>query len=255
MKRMRIVGLCLVAVFALTAFAASSASALPSGEYGFCVKKTGGKYENSGCTKEKAGALKYEWEPLTAPVGFTSEMTAGTKATLETVGGTKITCTKEHGTGEVANNHEVAAVIAHFEGCETSTFPCQNKGGTSGDINTEPLNGGTGVEKKGTTPPINDKLAGELHGPGGGPLAEFECAGLAIVTTGAVLHPVSSGKMLTSTKEKFTATKGEQKPSNYEGGGEVALASSTNGGTPEEAGQTFAGTVKFAKAVELNPIF
>lgn len=256
MKRMRIMGLCLVAVFAFTAIAASSAMAEPKGEYGFC-KKEKGPYKTSGCTTKAVGATeeKFAWVPLSAPVSFTSEMTAGTTATLETVGGTKISCKKEHGTGEVATPTEVANVIAHFEECSSSTFPCQNKGGTTGDINTEPLSGTTGVEKLGTTPPFNNKLAGELHGPGGGPLAEFECAGLSVVTTGSVLHPVSSGKMLTLAKEKFTASKGEQKPEKYLGGttDEHILESSTGGGPAEEAGQTFAGSVKNSKAVELNP--
>jgi len=252
MKRMRIVGLCLVAVFAFTAFAASSASAEPKGQYGTCKAQAGGKFSTATCTVEKANS-KFEWVPLTTEDTFTSVAT-GT-ATLESVGGTKITCKKEHGTGAVINSTEVGKVIAHFEECSSSGFACQNKGGTSGDINTTELSGGNGVEKKGTTPPINDKLAGELHGPGGGALAEFECAGLSVVTTGAVLHPVTSGKMVTETKEKFTASKGEQKPSNFEGGGEIALASSTGGGPPEEAGQTFTGVVKFATAVELNPLF
>ena len=254
MKRMRIVGLCLVAVFAFTAIAASSAFAEPSGEFGFCVKKTGGKYENSGCTKEKAGATKFEWEPLTTPVGLSGKMKEGTLATLETVKGTKITCKKEHNTGEIATAHEVANVVATFEECETSKIPCHNEGTST--IKTNPLSGGTGVEKKGTTPPSNNKMAEELHGPGGGALAEFECSGLKVVVTGSVLHPVASGKMLTKTTEKFSATKGEQKPSNYEGEPDDshALASSTNGGTPEESGQTITAEVTFAKAVELNPI-
>jgi hypothetical protein len=253
MKRMRIVGLCLVAAFAFSAIAAGSASAEPSGEYGTCTAKAGGQYKNSGCTEKVGSGGKFEWTPLAAEDTFTSTMTAGTKATLETVGGTKVVCNKEHGTGAIISPTESGKVIAHFEECSSSTFPCQNKGGTSGDINTTELGGGTGVEKLGTKPPTNNKMAAELHGPGGGALAEFECAGLSVVTTGAVLHPVESGKMKTETKEKFTATKGEQKPSNYLGGGEIALMSSTGGGTPEEAGQTFAGTVKFATAIELNP--
>jgi hypothetical protein len=55
------VGLCLVAVFAMAAVVATSASALP--EWGKCVAKAGGKFTDSNCTKK--ATLKepgrFEW--------------------------------------------------------------------------------------------------------------------------------------------------------------------------------------------------
>ena len=58
MRHVRMLGLCLVAVLALGAYAVSSASALP--EWGKCVAKAGGKYTEANCnTKGKGGA--YEW--------------------------------------------------------------------------------------------------------------------------------------------------------------------------------------------------
>ena len=55
------VGLCLVAVFAIAAVTASSASALP--EWGKCVAKAGGKYSDSNCTvKAKKGTGTFEWK-------------------------------------------------------------------------------------------------------------------------------------------------------------------------------------------------
>lgn len=56
-------GLCVVAVVAVCAYAVSSASALP--EWGRCVAKTGGKYEDRNCTvkaKGKTGKHEFEWE-------------------------------------------------------------------------------------------------------------------------------------------------------------------------------------------------
>jgi hypothetical protein len=255
MTRIRTAGLCLVAAFASTAIAASAAYAEPSGEFGACAAKAGGRYENSGCTKEKGGANKFEWTPLTTAVKFTSKSKAGTITTLETATGTKVTCRQEQSVGEIATATELANVVMTFEGCETSAGQCQSKGAmVDGQIVTNPLGGGTGVEKKGTTPPINNKLAEELHGPGG-VLVEFECLGLPIVVTGSVLHPTISGKMLTTTAENLRAVKAEQKPSHYEGEAEDshALAFSANGGAGEEAGLTIAGVVTFANAVELNP--
>jgi hypothetical protein len=57
-RHVRMLGLCLVAVLALGAYAVSSASALP--EWGKCVAKTGGKYTNSGCTTKGKGG-SFEW--------------------------------------------------------------------------------------------------------------------------------------------------------------------------------------------------
>lgn len=66
------VGLCLVAVLAVCAYAVSSASALP--EFGKCEAKAGGKYSDANCTvKAKKGAGAYEWKKGSqlAPVKFT----------------------------------------------------------------------------------------------------------------------------------------------------------------------------------------
>jgi hypothetical protein len=58
MKRIRLVGLCLVAAFAVAAIAASSAFA---GEYGFCVAKKKGRYSDPGCTQPAARKGHWEW--------------------------------------------------------------------------------------------------------------------------------------------------------------------------------------------------
>ena len=61
MRHVRMLGLCLIAVFVVAAVAASSALAGP--EWGKCEAKAGGNYKNSNCT-EKAkpkGSGSYEW--------------------------------------------------------------------------------------------------------------------------------------------------------------------------------------------------
>ena len=62
MKRIKVVGLCLVAAFAMTAFVASAAQAQPT--YFKCVKKKGGNYSAKGCpaSSKVAGTGKYERE-------------------------------------------------------------------------------------------------------------------------------------------------------------------------------------------------
>lgn len=252
MKRMRLMGLSLVAVFAMAAMATASASATP--EFGVCKAQAGGKFLNSSCSKASTpGKEKFELTPVVKNK-FTSKI-KGTLATLETVGGTKITCTGETSGGEIKNSTEVGKVIAKFTGCKTSGLACSSPGAGAEEIVTSPLGGVLGTEKVGTTPPYNNKLAEELHSEAGN-VAEFSCAGLPVVVKGSVLHPVTTNKQVITTVEKFKATKGEQKPDKFAGGpaDEHTLESNTNGGPFEEAGQTIEATVTFEEALEANSI-
>jgi hypothetical protein len=108
MKRIRIVGLCLVAVFALSAMIASTASA---GEYGVCAKvaKTGkvykGKWIDKACEVTKASAEevekggkknKYEWVSAAG-----DKATATTKTAVLSSAGGSITCKSSTATSEI----------------------------------------------------------------------------------------------------------------------------------------------------------
>jgi hypothetical protein len=255
MKRMRIMGLCLVVAFAMSAVAATSAFATAP-EFGRCVAKAGGKFSDSGCTKEVASKGKFEWEPgAGAKNTFTSKMNAGTLATLETVKGTKITCKEESSPGEIKNAKEVAGVVAKFNGCETSGLKCSSAGKAEGEIVTASLEGVVGVEKVGLKPSAN-KLAEELHAPAGSKVATFSCAGVPVEVKGSVLHPITANKMLSTSTEKFSAAKGEQKPDKFAGEGVDAhiLESNTAGGEFEEAGQTITSTVTFGEKIEVNSV-
>ena len=60
MRHVRIMGLALVAVFAMAAVAATSASATP--EWGKCEAKAGGKFAEGNCQKKAAkGTGTFEW--------------------------------------------------------------------------------------------------------------------------------------------------------------------------------------------------
>jgi hypothetical protein len=253
MKRMRIMGLALVAVFAMTAIVASSASAAgPS--FGRCVAQAGGKFLNNGCTKPSTpGKEKYEWTNVIPKPKFFSKLKEGIP-TLETVKGTKITCKTEEGPGEITSPKSVGGVVATFTGCETSGLKCASAGQAEGVIVTSALEGIIGVEKVGTKTPLNDKVASELHAPVGQKVAAFVCAGLPVEVRGSVLHPVTVNKMLLTATEKFTASKGKQKPEHYAGGvpKEHILESNTNGGPFEQAGQTITALVTFEEKVEIN---
>lgn len=65
MKRIKLVGLCLIVAGAFAAIAGASSAAAAGPEWGICVAHKNGKYPGSTCTTEKKGKEKghYEWAP------------------------------------------------------------------------------------------------------------------------------------------------------------------------------------------------
>jgi hypothetical protein len=74
MRRVRLVGLCVVAAFAIAAMQVASASAAAP-EFGRCVKKAkaeGEGYSNAGCTTGVSSGAKYSWTAGVLDKDFTS---------------------------------------------------------------------------------------------------------------------------------------------------------------------------------------
>jgi hypothetical protein len=194
MRRIRIVGLCLVSVFALTAFMASSASALP--EWGKCVSKAEGKYTESNCvTKAKTGQPhifeRVKGKEIAKP-GFTG--TSGTSF-LEGESGVKIVCSAGSNSGKLDKDGSalaakaVESVIAKFTGCGIPAFGLQCKSGaTAEEIVTNELEGNLVYKSK-----AKKEVLQELHPKvKGGAFASFECGGGA-VTVVVKEKPVAEG--------------------------------------------------------------
>jgi hypothetical protein len=266
MKHLRVIGACVLSAGAISALTAAGASATPP-ELGRCLKvvehsKT--NYDSSKCIKlagedavSEAEQLKkgiYQWFPGVVRNKFTTKMKEATVATLETVGGTKITCKAETSTGEFINTKEVGKMAVKFNGCQTSELPCNSVGAGKEEIVTAPLGGPIGFETI-VTPASKDHLANELHSESGN-IAEFSCAGLPVVVRGSVLHKITANSMKLTATEKFTASKGEQKPDHFAGGttDEHTLESNTNGGPFEEAGQTITGILTGEEKIEANSV-
>jgi hypothetical protein len=252
LRGIRIISCALLAAFALAAIAATSASAAVP-EFGRCIKEAGGKFENAGCTKVKAGANKFEFYPATGKAAngnekklvkdkFTSLKEAGSEeATLETKSGSLVKCTEESSSGgeyfigEGSNSKQIKKLVAKFNGCKEETLKtkCQNTG-TEGEILTDSLEGelgfvaGTkvGLDLKPEAPATKD--------------AVFKCAGGAVTieVQGSVIHEVKSNTMLLTSKEVFKCTKpGKQVPEKFAGGPLDILESNLNGGAFEQACQ------------------
>jgi len=265
MRRIKIVGLSLIAVFALAAITAGSAMASPP-EFGRCLKGTEhskSNYDSSKCIKlagedavSEAEQLKkgvYKWFPGVVKTNFTTKMKEATIATLETVGGTKITCKEETSKGEYTGLKTIGNMIAHFTGCETAGLKCNSVGKGEGVIDTSPLGGPIGFEKIAEIA-SKSTIANELHAETGN-VAEFTCAGLKVTVIGSVLHKISANAMKLTATEKFTASKGEQKPDHFAGGtvDEHTLESNSGSGF-EEAGQTITSILTNEEKVEANGV-
>jgi len=251
MKRIRIIGLCLVAVFAMSAVAVASASA-EAPEIGRCkkvtVKKTG-KYSSATCTALKASG-EYEWTAGAAKTGFTGH---GTTSTLETVGKAKVVCEEENATGEYTGAKTVGNVKVSFgKHCKAEgTFECENGHG-AGILETNTLSGELRWEKKALK-----KIALDLV-PATAPLfIEFTCGPITIKVKGSILVNIKAGKMETKPIQKYSGLKGKQKPEFYEtAGGEkvkdILESENSIGKKFEQAGQTVTNTQTNEEALEAN---
>jgi hypothetical protein len=161
MKHMRILGVAMVAVFALAAFAASGASATP-GWYE-CAKlakvegKYTGKYMDKLCsvnaTAEQIAEGKKNKYELQPGLGKNKPFKAkGTEAVLHVVipptgegpfgGGAELNvkCTSAKGGGTQGLPNLVSKVTIEFKGCTVLAAPCQS-GSKKGVITTNALSG------------------------------------------------------------------------------------------------------------------
>ena len=203
MKRMRILGLALVAVFALGAITVASASATPA--FYECKKessKTEGKF-SKGCTAAGTG---YELAPGVGSKGkgFKS---SGANAHLEVVvppgvskefeGGAtiKIECTSNKGVGSDVLPNKVDKVKTTFKGCSTLGNPCQS-GSKKGEIITNELAGELVDTEYGV---------GQVLGPETGlTSATFTCTGIATTNVHGSLIGLVKGDVNTISKESET---------------------------------------------------
>jgi len=235
-RHVRMLGLCLVAVLAVCAYAVSSASALP--EWGKCEAKAGGNYKDANCT-EKAkpkGSGAYEWrkgETLT-PVPFYGE-NVGSGGVLKSLARyceyedakhinheaglvTRAKCAEDHGTeqgpielnvecekefsnGESSGKASVKAVSVKFKGCKAFGAPCSNTP-AEGEIQINALKGNLGYISK------SEHKVGILLEPEHkkGEFAKFDCGGIYEVVVG-----------VGNSKEGTWYVPGEEKHGGYDG--------------------------------------
>jgi len=255
MRRIKIVGLCLVAVFAMGAVFAGAASAA-NPEYGRCIKegaKELSKYDSSKCIKtaaedpgteeEKLKKGSYVWKAGVPPkAGFTAALKPTTIATLETKAGTKVTCKKLAAVGKYTGLKTVSTTQTDFSECESGGIKCNTAGAGTGVIKVKNLEGELGVITS-VVPHTKDKIGNVLWPAGGSPTSgsefvEFECGTLVVKVKNSVISPVTSNAMKLTATVKFTAAKGVQKPTKFAGGPNMFLESKFSAAPYEQSGQS-----------------
>jgi hypothetical protein len=222
MKRVRIVGLCITAVLAISAVAAGSAAAAEP-EYLTCAKaaKVGktytGKYTDKHCAEVNAkGEGKYERTALKGPDKFKSKSGATNLYLYEPATHTlklKVVCKKDKDEGEIFNSREAKLRIT-YEECEPQetvlTGKCTTNGQTkAGTVVTEPLISKLVWVNEAETEPGVDVQA---ETPGG-PIEKMVCVGAEnaelLGSMVGKIGPVNSASKTQTLTFNASATTGE----------------------------------------------
>jgi hypothetical protein len=158
MRRIRTVGLCLVAVFALSATAAAVASAANPAWY--VEVKAKGKV-----------AAHVELAKATTKIAF-----SGTGGESQLIGGLNITCSNDSVKGDTIGEKGVEKVKIVYKGCHETGLevPC---GGTKKEIKTEAIKGTltTASEKSGGATTVVERLEPELTSGPKAIFTKFKC--------------------------------------------------------------------------------
>lgn len=240
MRLTKTIGLCLLAVFALSASMAGSASAetLPTiyecGKAPKVNKKYTGKYTNSGCSilatteqLEKGEVNKYEFQPwsLAAKKNIVKPFTGKeTKAgaTLRIQNVASIACGSSEDKGQITGTKTAGKIEVTFFGCETAGLKCNSAGAGVGTIKTNLLSAEVGYVTK-----VPLELGIDIKPESGGTyLAEFTCQDLNVRVKGSVIGEIVPGaksainKFGTSLSLAFLKGNSEdtQRIENFEGG-------------------------------------
>lgn len=226
MRPIKIAGLCLVAVLALSAVVVASASANAQPEFWKCVKvaknpstkKYEGEYMNKTCTEKATGAQKAEgkknkYELATAAA---TEFTAGkSKKTVlhaQGLGGKKevITCKKDKSKG-VFEETFIEGLTYTLEGCSNEAKKaCESEGASAGTIETTDAALLEWLNAEGTEPGMATR-----------PFGEFECNGEKFEVGGYLIGTVAETSKGVTATFKLNGGGEQEEKLVFPGGSEV----------------------------------
>jgi hypothetical protein len=217
MMRVRWAGPALVAVFALSAVAVSSAS-----------------------------AAKPEWlhakKALTKAVTVTGKAGAGK---LTSTAGTEIKCEANTSSGEIEGSKSAKKIVVKYTGCVEGTKKCKTTGAKEGEIVTNAVKGELVYVNKAKT------IVGELLKPESGEVFVAPNCGAEIQVKGELIgEALPLNTESTSGELDFVATNGVQKWQQIEEAGTKHHLSAFAGFV--EAGLNSSESLTFGEAVEIS---
>ncbi len=241
MQRLKVLGLALVAAFALGAVAASGASAAEP-EILSCQKVAAGTgaFEDAKCSK-LGGTKEFELKELVKKK-FTSTSGAGE---LKAAGQT-VKCAADTNTGEISGTKAVVKVVVKFTKCKLGAAECKSAGANPEEIVTTSLKGRLGYLEKAKSGKVGLELEPEVAG---GPFATFKCGLVETKVTGCTIGKITSKLnevLATATvewkevggKQEWTEmVEGVHKPCELSAFGGKAVLVNTDTVTPEEAAE------------------
>ncbi len=223
MSRLRLLGLALIAVFAMSVVAASAASAAAP-EFFHCTKvaKGTGTYPTKkACEKkEKAGEEPKEWIIEKVAAGEKIKFTDASGEGILSAAGIVVTCTADSSTGEINGAKTVGNVFVSFTGCTAKNGETEcsvhSTGQPAGTIDTNELAGELGpvalAESKTEVGLDLEAVSGNFV------TLEGTCVPTTEVT-GSVIGEVTPVEKLQKTgKLVYTTKTGKQKIQKFVGG-------------------------------------
>jgi hypothetical protein len=196
MKRLVTTGVCCIAVFALVASTAGSASATtPTWFECHRAAKSGkvytGQYDGKLCEEasEVDGNGKYELhEGIRKGRAFKGK---GGKAILHvttSLGSDTVECASSSDSGTPALPNRETGVVMTYKGCETlGSKRCSSTGLRAGEVQISGLMGELVFEEEAPNSPVELKLESAAHPGPGGEMAQFSCEGLQATITGELV--------------------------------------------------------------------
>jgi hypothetical protein len=207
------------------------------------------EFSDVGCTLT-SGTLIQEWQPTTSGTFATASTTS---TTLETVGGLKVTCLSESGSGGFTGTKSLGGFLIRYSGCERAGEKCSSSGEPAGVVASRTLEGVLGLSKLAKSGKPSENTPGiELRPTGGGAFAEFSCGAASIVLRGAVIAHPPANKTAKTLPIALTETRGKQNPSHLVGMAADPFEGSLNGGAYEAAG--LRGHIVLNVRLEVNTV-
>jgi hypothetical protein len=254
MKRARVIGLCVIATFAISAISVASASA-EAPEFGRCLEHAKGRFQDAGCTTAAKGRTGgFGWSSGAVARKFTAQQRAETRMELVLgAGHLQLLCRAESNTGEFTGTKTVVLTPLHFTGCEIAGGSCTSAAQPPGNIVTAAMRGELGIINKGEGI-VRPQLGLKLEPSTGEVFAEFECfpALKYIVTRSVIGHFVPLNSMTTAPIFWTEGSDTKQYPEEFEGGPPTFLEGSLNGGLSERIGWVFSMTLATEEAIEAS---